>query len=152
MCAAHACTYIPMASGLPLGGPYPPSHIYPSSNFNVTYPLISSSDHAANNVVTTNLCLTQLLIGHLKHAAWLIFHVKALEYCLPPNELCKYLSFHMNGTCLSVCLLPFKFACADVQFDNNAYPEMWKFWQNHDNDRTPSWMLISQNMSEQCQS
>ena len=48
-------------------------HIYPNSNFNVTYPLISSSDHAANTVVTTDLCFTQLLIGHLKHAAWLIF-------------------------------------------------------------------------------
>ena len=55
--------------------------------FNVTYPLISiSSDQATNNMVTvTNLCFTQLSIGHLKHDLS-CFHGKALECYLPPDE------------------------------------------------------------------
>jgi hypothetical protein len=32
-----------------------------------------------------------------------------------------------KATYLPVHLLPFKFSYTDVQFDENAYPEMWKF-------------------------
>ncbi len=57
----------------------------------------------------------------------------------------------MKATYLPVRLLPFNFSYAYVQFDENAYPEMWKFWKNHENDIIPPPMFMFQNMSEQCQ-
>ena len=52
-------------------------------------------------------------------------------------NFCKYLSFNMKVTYLPVHLLQFKFSYANVQFDKNAYPEMWKFCKNYDNDIIP---------------
>ena len=42
------------------------------------------------------------------------------------------------------------FSYADVQFDKNAYPEMGKFWKNHENDIIP-YPFVFQSMSEQYQ-
>jgi hypothetical protein len=54
----------------------------------------------------------------------------------------------MKATYCPIHLLPFKFSYADVQFDNNGYPEMWKFGKNHNNDLIPCPMFMFQNMSE----
>ena len=67
-------------------------------------------------MVTTNLCFTQLFIGHLKHD-WCCFHVKALECYSPPDKpFCKiYHSIWRPPTSLSIycCLIPY----THVQFD-----------------------------------
>ena len=49
----------------------------------------TSSDPATKNMVTTDLCFTQLMIGHLR-LDYSCLHVKALKYYLPqeaPDEL-----------------------------------------------------------------
>ncbi len=53
----------------------------------------------------------------------------------------------MKVTYLPVHLLPFKFSYANVQFDKNANPEMWKFCKNYENDAVPCPTMF-QNMSE----
>jgi len=54
--------------------------------FTVTYPLISiTSDLATKNMVTTNLCFTQLFCGYLKQDFESCCHVKALECYLLPD-------------------------------------------------------------------
>jgi len=70
----------------------------------------------------------------------------------PLMNFCKNLSFHMKATYCPVHLLPFKPSYVDIQFDKNAYPEMWKFWKNYEKDIIiPSQIFMIQNMSEQCQ-
>ncbi len=66
------------------------------------------------------------------------------------NLFCKYLSFNMKATYLPVHLLSFNFSYAVVQFDKTAYPEMWKFWKNYNNDIIPCPAFMFENMSEQC--
>ena len=73
----------------------------------------TSSDPATKNMVTTDLCFTQLMIGHLR-LDYSCLHVKALKYYLPqeaPDELFAsvYHSIWRSPTFLSTYVLPFKF-------------------------------------------
>ncbi len=43
------------------------------------------------------------------------------------------------------------FYYADAQSEQNAYPEMWKFWKNYDDDITPFQLFMFQNMPDHCQ-
>ena len=63
-------------------------------------------------------------------------------------NICKYVTFHMKVTYLPVHLLQFKFSYANVQFDINAYPEMWKFWKDYGNNIIPCPISRFQNMSD----
>ena len=79
-------------------------------------------------MVTTNLCFTQLSIGHLKHDLS-CFHGKALECYLPPDEDLQVSIIPYEGHLPSYPPMYYhlNFSYADVQFDKNAYPEMGKF-------------------------
>ena len=136
--------------------------------FKVTYPLKPrTSDHATKNMVTTNLYFIQLFIGHLKHDQSYCPSVQSMEY-LPPDEWFSSI-YHsiwstyllMNG--FQVFIIPYgghlppcppitiNVSYAHVQFDKNAYPEMWKLWKNYDNSIIPFTKFMPQNMSDQCQ-
>ena len=59
---------------------------------------------ATKNMVTSNLCFTQLFISHLM-SNYSYFHVKELDCYLPPDEcFVKYLSFYMKATYLPIHL------------------------------------------------
>ena len=81
----------------------------------------------------------------------IVFMWRHWSVTYPLMNICRYLSFHMKNTYLPVHLLPFKYSYADVEFDKNAYPIMWKFWENYENDIIPCPTIIFQNMSEKCQ-
>ena len=122
---------------------------------NVTHPLISTpSAPAIINIVTTNLCFTQLFVGdHLSHGPWVICYVKTLQCYLPPHELLQVFTFIMAATYLPVHLLPSKFHMLMCSFFIKActYPEMGKFWKNCQNNIVPCPIFMLQNMSRQYQ-
>jgi len=106
-------------------------------------------------MMTTNLYFTQLFIGHLKHTN-LVSMWK--HWCVTLILTGSWWTFESISHSISRStyhpapyLLPFKFCHAGVQFDKNAYPEVWKFWKNYENDIIPLPMVMFQNMSEQCQ-
>ena len=83
----------------------------------------------------------------------LVFMWRHLSIIYLLRNFCKYLSFYLKATYLPVHLLSFNFSYINMQFDKNAYPEMWKFPKNYHNDIIPCPFVffIFQNMSEQCQ-
>ena len=76
------------------------------------------------------------------------FHVKVLQCYIPPDECLQVFRFHVKATYLPVHLLPFEFTYANVQFDKNAYPEMWKFWKYYKNNILQIQIIMFWNMSE----
>ena len=61
---------------------------------------------------------------------------------------CKCVSFYMKATYLPLHLLPLIFPVLMCSLTKNAYPEMWKFWKNYQNDIIPCPISMFQNMSD----